>query len=267
MIIKASSADSTEQRFDHYVDLLAVAIGDADRRAPLRAYCTGLRWPVARKSVEPMAASISPANVRSQHQSTHHFVAEAPWSGRQILATVRDYALPVIEGHGQILAWIVDDTGHPNKGKPSVGVARQYCGQLGKRENCQVAVSLSVANESASLPIASDLYLPKEWATDPERRASVGVPAGVKFRTKPEIALSQIREALADGVRRAVVVADSAFGNDTKFRDALTGLKLRYAVGIGPLTRVLTVILKLLRPQPRVSQIDQQEGRDHQEHD
>jgi len=238
MITKASPPHSTEHRFDHYVNLLAAAIGHADRRAPLRAYCTGLLLPLERKSVEPMAASISPTNVRSQHQSMHHFVADAPWSDRQILDTVRDYALPVFEGHGQILAWIIDDTGHPKKGKHSVGVARQYCGQLGKQENCQVAVSLSVANESASLPIAYDLYLPKEWATDPERRASVGVPAEVKFRTKPEMALSQITQALANGVRRAVVVADSAFGNDTKFRDALTELKVRYAVGIGPLTSV-----------------------------
>jgi SRSO17 transposase len=239
MVTKAPlPLDSTEHRFDHFVDLLASAIGHADRVAPLRAYCTGLLLPLERKSVEPMAASISPANVRSQHQSMHHFVAEAPWRDHQILDTVRHYALPVIEGHGQILAWIVDDTGHPKKGKHSVGVARQYCGQLGKQENCQVAVSLSLANESASLPIAYDLYLPQEWASDRERRASGGVPEEVEFHTKPEIALSQIRQALADGVRRAVVVADAAFGNDTKFRDGLTKLELRYAVGINPTTTV-----------------------------
>lgn len=233
-----SPPDSTEHRFDHFVDLLATAIGHADRLAPLRAYCTGLLLPLERKSVEPMAASISPANVRSQHQSMHHFVADARWGDRQLLDTVRHYALPIIEGHGQILAWIIDDTGHPKKGKHSVGVARQYCGQLGKQENCQVAVSLSVANERASLPIAYDLYLPEEWAADSARRSTVGVPESVAFRTKPEIALAQIRQALAAGVRRGVVVADAGFGNDTKFRDALTRLELRYAVGIGPVTTV-----------------------------
>jgi SRSO17 transposase len=233
MVIKASFPPvSTEQRFDHFGDLLASSIGHADRRAPLRAYCTGLLLPLERKSVEPMAAAISPANVRSQHQSMHHFVAEAPWDDRAILETVRNYTLPVIEGHGPILAWIVDDTGYPKRGTHSVGVERQYCGQLGKEENCQVAVSLSVANESASLPIAYDLYLPEEWATDHARRESVGIPAEVKFRTKPEIALAQIKQALTDGVRRGVVVADAAFGTDTKFRDALRELKLPYAVAI-----------------------------------
>lgn len=239
MVTKTTpSPDSTKHRFDHFVDLLASAIGHADRVAPLLAYCTGLLLPLERKSVEPMAASISPANVRSQHQSMHHFVAEAPWSDKAVLDTVREYALPIIKGHGQILAWIVDDTAHPKKGKHSVGVARQYCGQLGKQENCQVAVSLSVAHESASLPIAYDLYLPEAWADDFARRRTVGVPEEVKFRTKPEIALSQIKQAVADGVRRAVVVADSAFGNDTKFRDQLTELKLQYAVGLGPSTTV-----------------------------
>ena len=239
MVIKASlSPDSTEQRFDLFVDLLASAIGHADRRAPLRAYCTGLLLPLERKSVEPMAASISPANVRSQHQSMHHFVADAPWSDQAVLDAVRSLALPIIKGHGPILAWIVDDTGHPKKGKHSVGVARQYCGQLGKQENCQVAVSLSVANESASLPIAYDLYLPADWANDRERRAAAGVPEEVEFRTKPEIALVQISAAAAEGVPRGVVVADAAYGNETKFRDALTELGLQYGVGVGPATTV-----------------------------
>jgi SRSO17 transposase len=237
-MVTSPPPDSTEHRFDHFVDLLASAIGHADRVAPLRAYCTGLLLPLERKSVEPMAASLSPAKVRSKHQSMHHFVAEAPWGDKAVLDTVRDYALPIIEGHGPVLAWIIDDTGHPKKGKHSVGVARQYCGQLGKQENCQVAVSLSVANESAGLPITYDLYLPEEWANDRERRSAVGVPAEVEFRTKPEMALAQIKQALADGVRRGVVVADAAFGNDTKFRDGLTELKLQYAVGINPTTTV-----------------------------
>ncbi len=101
-----------------------------------------------------------------------------------------------------------------------------------------MAVSLSVANESASLPIAYELYLPEEWARDQERRTAVGVPAELKFRTKPEIALAQIKQALADGVGRGVVVADAGFGHDPKFRDALTELKLQYAVGITSTTTV-----------------------------
>src|SRR5215213_186115 len=164
-----------EERFDDYVGRLGGVLGHADRRAPLRAYTTGLLLPGERKSVEPMAARVDPSRV---------------------------------------------------------GAARQYCGQLGKRENCQVAVTLSVANEAASLPIAYRLYLSEAWAADPARRAVAGVPEEVAFRTKPTIALEQIGRALADGVPPGVVVTDAGYGNDTDFRDGITGLGLTYVAGI-----------------------------------
>jgi SRSO17 transposase len=119
-----------------------------------------------------------------------------------------------------------------------VGVARQYCGQLGKTENCQVAVSLSIANEFASLPIAYQLYLPEEWTEDRERCSKAGVPEEVTFRTKPQIALAQLRAALAAGVPKGVVAADADYGNGAEFRDALTELGLWYAVGVLSTTRV-----------------------------
>jgi SRSO17 transposase len=149
-----------------------------------------------------------------------------------VLAAVRAHALPAIEEHGPIRAWIVDDTGLPKKGRLSVGVARQYCGQVGKRDNCQVAVTLSLANEHASLPIAYRLYLPEGWADDPARRAMAGVPEEVTFATKPAIALDQIRQAVADGVPRGVVVTDAGYGNDTGFREGVAALGLPYVAGI-----------------------------------
>src|SRR5919199_5831452 len=173
-----------EERFDGYVGRLGDVLGHADRRAPLRAYATGLLLPGERKSVEPMAARVDPFRVGAAHQSLHHFVAKAAWDDVALLAAVRDYALPAMLERGPIRAWIVDDTGLPKTGKLSVGVARQYCGQLGKQENCQVAVTLSVASEAASLPIAYRLYLPEGWANDPARRAMAGVPEGGVFRTK-----------------------------------------------------------------------------------
>src|SRR5947209_18885520 len=209
-----------EGRFGNYVGRLGDVLGHADRRAPLRAYCTGLLLPGERESVEPMAARVDPARVGAAHQSLHHFVAKAAWDDAALLEAVRAYAL--LE-RGPVRAWIVDDTGLPKKGKLSVGVARQYCGQLGKRDNCQVAVTLSVATEQASLPIAYRLYLPEAWAGDPARRAMAGVPAEVEFRTKPAIALEQIGQALADGVPPGVVVTDARYGNDTDFRDGITG--------------------------------------------
>jgi SRSO17 transposase len=221
-----------EERFGDYVERLCDALGHADRRAPLRAYATGLLLPGERKSLEPMAARVDPFRVGAAHQSLHHLVAKAAWGDAALLAAVRAYVLPAMLGRGPIRAWLVDDTGLPKKGELSVGVARQYCGQLGKRENCQVAVTLSVASEHASLPIAYRLYLPEGWAGDPERRAMAGVPEEVAFRTKPEIALEQIGRALADGVPPGVVVVDAGYGNDTDFRDGITARGLPYVAGI-----------------------------------
>lgn len=227
-----------EERFAYYLDLLIAAIGHADRAEPLRAYMTGLLLPGERKSVEPMAARIDPCHVRQKHQSMHHFVAEAPWSDEAVLGATRTYALAALLNHGPMRAWIVDDTGLPKQGTHSVGVARQYCGQLGKTANCQVAVSLSLANEVASLPIAYRLYLPQEWAEDRARCAKVGVPEEVSFQTKPQIALEQIRAAVQAGVPLGVVLADAGFGNGADFRAALTGLALEYAVGVLSTTSV-----------------------------
>ena len=232
MDLKTLSGTTSESRFAVYVERLSSTLGHADRKAPLKAYCTGLILPGERKSVEPMAARVEPARVQAAHQSLHHFVAKAEWSDEGVLAVVRAEVLPAITRQGAIRAWIVDDTGLPKKGKHSVGVARQYCGQLGKQDNCQIAVSLSLANDHASLPIAYRLYLPEAWANDRARRAKAGVPEDIVFRTKPEIALDQIRLALAAGVPAGTVLADAGYGNDTAFRSALTEIGLSYIVGI-----------------------------------
>jgi SRSO17 transposase len=221
-----------EERFGDYVERLGDVLGHADRRAPLRSYTTGLLLPGERKSVEPMAARLDPGRVGAAHQSLHHFVAKAAWDDAALLAAVRAYALPALLERGPVRAWLVDDTGLPKRGRLSVGVARQYCGQLGKRDDCQVAVTLSVATGQASLPIAYRLYLPEAWASDPARRALAGVPGEVEFRTKPAIALEQIGQALAAGVPTGVVVTDAGHGNDTDFRDGVTALGLAYVAGI-----------------------------------
>src|SRR6201987_2262434 len=208
------------------------AAGHEDRHAPLKNYCKGLLLPGERKSIEPMAARLDPENVQPMRQSLHHLVAKAPWSDEALLEQVRDYVLPAMQKQGPVVAWIVDDTGFPKKGKHSVGVTRQYCGQVGKQENCRVAVSLSVATWNSSLPIAYRLYLPKDWTEDTERRGKSEVPEEVEFQTKPEIALDQIRAAVKADVPRGVVLADAAYGINTEFRDALTELKLQYVVGV-----------------------------------
>ena len=232
------SSSTPEQRFDAYMNLLTNVIGHADRATPLRDYCCGLLLPGERKSIEPMAARIDPEHVRQKHQSMHHFIADAPWSDDAVMKTVIDYALPIIETSEPIETWIIDDTGLPKKGKHSVGVARQYCGRLGKQDNCQVLVSVSVAHTHASLPVAFRLYLPESWTTDAERRKVCGVPERLWFQTKPTIAMSLIESLVERGLPRGVVLADAGYGNDSLFRYELSARGLRYAVGIQSSTTV-----------------------------
>jgi SRSO17 transposase len=236
--MRLRDADDTESRFAAYIEGLASVIGHADRAGPLHDYCVGLIMPCERKSVEPMAAVTAPARVGAQHQSLLHLVGVSPWSDEEVLAKVRQMVLPTIEGRGPIEAWIFDDTGFPKKGKHSVGVARQYCGQLGKQDNCQVAVSLSIANHHASLPVAYQMYLPKEWVKDRKRRNKAGVPKEIKFKTKPEIALEQLRWACEVGLPRGVILLDAGYGASTDLRTGISALGLTYVAGIMPNTTV-----------------------------
>lgn len=222
---------ATANQLSRYLEYLCEGLGHAGRRSGLTDYCQALMLPIGRKSVEPMAAHADPKHVSAKHQAMHHFVARSEWSDDAILDRVRDFVLPKM-GVGADYYWIIDDTSFPKKGSHSVGVARQYCGTLGKLSNCQVAVSLSIATERASLPIAYRLYLPKEWADDAKRREKAHVPRGVAFATKQDIALGHVREAMRKGVPFGTVLADAGYGQVASFREALTKLGLRYAVGI-----------------------------------
>ncbi len=187
--------------------------------------------------MEPLAAHTNALHVSAKHQSLHHLVAQSEWSDRAVLACVRDWVMPMLRGKSKFY-WIVDDTGFPKKGEHSVGVARQYCGQLGKQDNGQVAVSLSLASERGSVPIDWRLYLPEKWAKDRRRRKKSGVPLAVKFLTKPQIALEQIRAARAAGSAIGIVLADAGYGNETAWREALGEMELEYCVGVQSVTTV-----------------------------
>jgi SRSO17 transposase len=220
------------KRFAAYLEELASVLGDARRYAAMISYCTGLLLPSERKSVEPMAALTAPTRTAAQHQSLLHFVGQGEWSDEAVMERIRAYTIPRIEKHGAISVWIIDDTGFPKKGKHSVGVARQYCGQLGKQDNCQVAVSLSIANDHASLPVAYRLYLPQSWANDDARRTKTGVPEDIEFKTKPQIALDQIKWACQAGLPRGVVIIDAGYGVEAKFRSEISALDLKYVAGV-----------------------------------
>ena len=228
----------TQARFEEYTASLASVLGHADRIRPFEDDGIGLLSAEGRKSVEPLAAVTAPERTAAQHQSLLHFVAQAPWSDQAMLRRVRERVLPSITRDEPVQAWIIDDTGFPKKGSHSVGVARQYCGQLGKQDNRQVAVSLSVATHQGSLPVACRLYRPKDWAADPARRAIAGVPDDVCCQTKPEIALQQLRQTLTDGVPPAAVLMDPGYGNDSKLRAGISRLGLSYVAGILPTTMV-----------------------------
>ena len=237
------------ERFDRYMNNLSEGLGHLDRHAGLKGYCTGLMLPLSRKSVEPMAARVDPMHASARHQSLHHFVAKAEWSDSEMLRRVCQWVVPQMDFSGGAW-WIIDDTGFPKKGKHSVGVARQYCGMLGKQDNCQVAVSVSLACDQGSVPVAWQLYLPEEWAADPVRRAQAGVPETLRFATKTQIALSQLRTLLAEGAPRHCVLADAGYGVDTAFRQALSDMGLAYAVGVTSAVVVWPPGVEPLPPKP-----------------
>lgn len=243
-------ASTPEERFEAYLQRLGTVMGHADRLEPLRGYLTGLLLPGERKSVEPMAAKLDPTRVRARHQSLHHFVASSAWDGESVLAVARDYALEQMERHGPVEAWVVDDTGFPKKGTHSVGVARQYCSPLGKQDNCQVVVTLSLCSSVMSVPSAYRLYLPESWAADAARRRVAGIPAQVRFQPKWEIALWQVDALLEEQLPLAPVVADAGYGDVTAFREALTARGLSYAVSIACSTSVWPPTQQPLPPKP-----------------
>ena len=239
------SSEGSEARFAAYVEALGAVLGHADRQAPMRDYCLGLLMPIERKSVEPMAAVTAPGQVAAKHQSLLHFVGNAPWSDAAMLARVGQLVLPALERSGPIEAWIIDDTGFPKKGQHSVGVTRQYCGQLGKQDNCQSLPSrkrgrgVAVIGQSRCQPAHCVSALSARGLGQGSRAAGRGQGAGDDlFQTKPEIAFEQIKAARAAGLPEGVVLMDAGYGNDTGLRTDITALGVRYVAGIGPNTSV-----------------------------
>jgi SRSO17 transposase len=229
-----------ERRFQEYVEDLGAVVGNDARRRGLSDDMTGLLLPGERKSMEPIAERLESGNVSRRHQAIQHFVSEASWKDGPVRERVLGRVVPVMQKRGAIEHWIVDDTTLLKSGQHSVGVAIQYSGLVGTTANCQSLVSLSLATEAASMPVACDLYLPEEWACDRKRRLHAGVPPHLTFRTKIEMALDQIRHAV--GLPRGIVLADAAYGGARSFRDALRDLALSYALGIESNTTVVPVI-------------------------
>src|SRR3954449_8763313 len=232
MELELHMSDAAERRFEEYVSALEVVVGNDARRQGLRDYVSGLLLPGGRKSMEPIAERLDPDNVSRRHQSIQHFVSEARWSDAAVRERVRAQVIPAMGARAPIEHPIVDDTTLPKSGRHSVGVAVQYCGRIHATANCQTLVSLSLSNGHDSLPVACDLYLPESWAHDPRRRLHAGVPPAVRFRTKPEIALDQLRWAVAAGLPGRIVLMDAAYGGDRAMRGGVRELGLDYAAAV-----------------------------------
>jgi SRSO17 transposase len=207
-------------------------------------YLEGLLGPGERKSVAPMAARVAPDDV----QQLHHFVATSPWATAPLERQLARTAQRLVGGSAAVL--IIDDTALPKQGRHSVGVARQYCGALGKTANCQTLVSLTLARGEVPVPLALRLYLPEEWTADRARCQRAGVPPELRFQSKGELALGELDRVRAAGVTFGTVLADAAYGSSAEFRHALSARGLRWAVGVLRTQKVYPVDVRLRPPRP-----------------
>jgi SRSO17 transposase len=231
------------ERLESYFDKIGGVLGDERRRASFAMYAMGLFGEGDRKSVEPIAARAcgDPQETERAHDRLLHFMTDSKWSDRDARRTAAQHALDAMTAREPVLAWVVDDTGMLKQGTHSVGVQRQYTGSAGKITNCQIGVSLSITTKTEHLPVDFELYLPKCWTKDPLRRAEARIPDEIEFRTKPKLALEMIRRAVYDELPPGVVLADSAFGDSSEFREQIRLLNLDYAVGVHSTTKVWRV--------------------------
>jgi len=243
------------QRLEGYFGGIAEILGDVRRKASFATYAMGLLLDGKRKSVEPIAARAccEPKETERTHDRLLNFLVDSRWSDRVVRRYAASYGIAALTTREPIAHWIIDDTGFVKQGKHSVGVQRQYTGSAGKTTNCQVGVSLCVATPTEHLPIDFELYLPKSWTGDADRRAEARIPDDVFFRTKPELALAMVDRALEDNVPKGIVLVDSGYGDSSEFRQGLSGRGLKYGVGVHGTTKVWRIDSKLRRRGPAVS--------------
>lgn len=237
-------ADDAADRLIDFVERLGSLLESDSQRRSFAAYSLGLLSDGERKSMEPMAARLcpEPAHVDAMHQRLHHFIANGDWSDRAVRKYVAAYALGELEKRDPVRAWIIDDTGMLKQGKHSVGVQRQYTGSAGKVSNSQVAVSLSVSTLQEHVPIDVQLYLPKTWTSNSARRRKAKIPKEVRFRTKTQIALEMIEQALKDGITHGILLADASYGRSGEFRDRARELGLEFIVAVDTDTLIWPIV-------------------------
>ncbi len=219
-------APEVKGRLAEYFADVASGLGRSEQRRNARLYARGLMEAGARKSLEPMVARLGGGPV--EYEALQHFLADSPWDPAVIDRAVAERVCPVIEP----TAWVLDDTGVPKDGKHSPGVKRQYSGTLGKIGSCQIAVSLHAVGAKGTVPLGFRLYLPEEWCADAVRRKDAKIPADVAFATKPTLGGDLVARAAEWKIRRAPVLGDQAYGNDSKLRDRLHADAIDYVLSV-----------------------------------
>jgi SRSO17 transposase len=227
-------------RLNEYFGQIGNVLGLPSRRESFAVYAMGVLGDGDRKSVEPIASRAcgDARTADAAHQSLLHFISNARWSDRSVRLAATRHALKAMALHSPVQTWIVDDTGFLKQGKHSVGVQRQYTGSAGKVTNCQIGVSLSVATNHDQVPVDFELYLPETWTSDATLRNRARIPEALQFKTKPQLALDMLRRAVKDKVPKGVVLADAAYGTSSEFRRQVRKLRLHYAVGVDPQTKI-----------------------------
>lgn len=194
-------------------------------------YLRGLIEQGPRKSLEPLVERLGE---EADYHSMQQFLADSPWDPALVVKAVAERVAPAVD----VQAWVIDDTGFPKDGKDSPGVKRQYSGTLGKTGNCQIGVSLHAVGGKGTVPLGWALYLPEEWCADPERRRKAKIPQEVQFKTKPELGVELVEQAAGWNVKKAPVLGDCAYGNNTELRDKLHAAGLQYVLSVSPETTV-----------------------------
>jgi SRSO17 transposase len=223
--MKAREIERFRSKLEAFLADAVLSMGRKERREHAERYVRGLLMDGERKSIEPMAGRLPDGDIQALQQ----FVNQSPWSSQEVRASL---ARKVEKEFVPEAYWLIDEVSFPKQGKHSVGVARQYCGALGKTANCQVAVTLDLGTEESSTPLDWALYLPEQWINDPLRREKAGIPEEVRFKTKPELALGLVDEVTAWGLEGRLVLADSAYGDGYAFRQGLRSRTLDYVVQV-----------------------------------
>src|SRR4051794_5352026 len=231
---------------DEWLQPFLEVLGRKTRRTWAPLYVRGLLGPGERKSLQPMALQLGLGG----HDQLQHFIASPAWDDGALWTVLAQQADRMIGGPDAVL--VIDDTALPKKGTLSVGVARQYCGQLGKRANCRALVSLTLAAREVPIPLGLRLFLPQAWTDDAARCAAAGVPdEAVIARSKGAIALAEVDRLRLAGVRFATVLADAGYGASAAFRHGLDARGLRWAVGIPRTQKVYSRDVRLIPPTGR----------------